>query len=168
MVAVVVYFVGFRGKDDKPSTAKPTAQPTAQTLHVPGVPFTFEYPTNFATAPLPPGVLWLAGVSPSDLIDVRRVAGQAYGPEALSKSMRRALEKQKTLTIQAQEAGKVAGKDMVKFTVVSGSGATELQSQLIFFSTPGATWQLECQSQPSGRDYINNACARALQTLKFS
>lgn len=167
---VAVYWLAVRD-DDK--DASPQSNPTnatlhAQTLKVATIPFSFEYPGNFASAPNPPGVLWLAGISPVDLMSVRYVASREYKDQGkLTSDMRRGIEKPGTMQIASQTTGTAGGKPTVNFTVTTTAAGKPLQSRLIFFSDAGKTWQLECQSQQSGRDFIDAACNRALETLTF-
>jgi hypothetical protein len=172
IAAGAVYWFGIRDDDsaaDKsPSAGTSDTTLEEQTLDVGTIPFSFEYPGNFASAPNPPGVLWLAGISPVDIMSVRYVASREYkDQQKLASDMKAGIEKPGTMAIANQTTGTAGGKPAMVFTVTSNAGGTPIQSRLTFFSASGKTWQVECQSQQSGREFIDAACDRAMETLTF-
>jgi hypothetical protein len=173
IAAAAVYWFGIRDDDKtdadkKPSSSTSDATLKEQDLKVNTIPFSFKYPGNFASAPNPPGVLWLAGISPVDIMSVRYVAPREYKDQGkLAADMKTGIEKPGTMAIANQSAGTAGGKPTVIYTVTSNAAGTPIQSRLIFFSASGKTWQVECQSQQSGREFIDAACDRAMETLTF-
>lgn len=166
LVLGLVYWFAIRD-DEKESTTPGTKTPTVQTFKLSGVPFTFQYPANFAKVQAPEGFIWIAGISPVDILDLRRTDAKEFSARSLPGLMSARLKAQEGVTIVGSGQEKVAGLDVATFTVESGT-TTPLRSKLIYFSSGGSTWQLECQSQESNRAAIDVACAQALSTFKVS
>lgn len=168
LVVGLVYWFVIRDDEGDPKATAVTAPPaTAQTFELEGVPFTFQYPANFAKVQAPEGFLWIAGISPVDILDLRRIDSQEFSARSLPGLMSTRLKAQEGITIVGSGQDKVAGLDVATFTVDSGT-TTPLRSKLVYFSTGGSTWQLECQSQESNRAEIEIACAQALSTFSLS
>lgn len=166
-----VYWFAIRdgeSSDTPGATGTPTATPTtAQIFALAGVPFTFQYPATFAQGDAATGFVWIAGVSPVDILDIRRVGEREYSTSGLTTLMTATLRAQKGVKVVGSGTDTVGGQKVVTFTVQSGT-TTPLQSKLVFFSRAGSTWQFECQSQASNRATIEAGCAQALATLTFS
>lgn len=170
LVAGAVFWFVVRHSDDAsrtPSTTRPSTSSEAQVFELPGVPFTFRYPGNFAQGKAAAGFIWIAGISPVDIIDIRRVADREYAADGLGRVMRKTLESQDGVTIIGNGTEVVGGQQVVTYSVQSGT-TTPLESKLIYFSRDGSTWQLECQSQAANRVAIATACTQVLSTLTFS
>lgn len=168
VLAAVVWAVFFRDSDSSKSNSKGTSTPTTlQTFRVTGVPFTFKYPANFAQVQAPAGFIWIAGVSPVDILDVRKVDSRVYSSEGLKTVFGTKLKGQSGVHIVGTGTDVAGGLKTVTYTVTSGT-TTPLTSKLIYFSTGGASWQLECQSQAKNRAAIDVACAQALATFTTS
>lgn len=166
LIAGLVYW--FAVRDDEEKTTTPgTKVATVQTFAMNGVPFTFEYPANFAKVQAPEGFLWIAGISPVDILDLRRVDSKEFSARSLPGLMGARLKAQPGLTVVGSGTEKIGGLDVATFTVDSGT-TTQLRSKLVYFSAGGSTWQLECQSQESNRAAIEVACAQALATFTLS
>lgn len=166
LVGGAIYWFGIRDTSSKPKAVK-TTTPTSQTFRVTGVPFTFSYPNTFAQAATPTGFIWIAGISPVDILDLRRVDTRPYSTQGLTTVMGDKLKAQKGVKIVGTSTEEVGGLQAVTYTVTSGT-TTPLQSKLVFFSTGGATWQFECQSQSKNRAAIDLGCAQALATFTLS
>lgn len=130
-----------------------------------GVPFTFLYPDNFATTEPPPGTLWIAGIGPSDAIDVRRVLTTAPGVAELERTVRRNLAKLSTVDILDSARIEVAEQQGVAFVIDSTAGEEPLRSRLVYFTAGGATWQIGCQAQASAQVEVGAACDQVFRTL---
>lgn len=170
LVAGVVFWFVVRDSDDAsgtPPTSKTNTTSEALLFELPGVPFTFQYPGNFAQGKAAAGFIWIAGISPVDIIDIRRVADREYAADGLGRVMRETLESQDGVTIIGNGTELVGGQPVVTYLVQSGT-TTPLESKLVFFSRAGSTWQLECQSQAANRVAITTACTQVLSTLTFS
>jgi hypothetical protein len=171
VVAAGVYWFGIRGDEDNPkakSTSNPTSTPlAAQKFQMSGVPFTFEYPGTFAKGKAATGFIWIAGISPVDIIDIRRVADREYSASGLDTAMGETLRRQKGVTITGRGTDTLDGVKVVTYSVVSGT-TTPLSSKLIFLSREGSTWQIECQSQATNKAVIESACAQVQATFKVA
>lgn len=130
-----------------------------------GVPFTFLYPDNFATAEPPPGTLWIAGIGPSDAIDVRRVLTTAPDVAELERIVRRNLTKLSTVDIVDSARILVADQPGVAFVIDSTTGEEALRSRLVYFTADGATWQIGCQAEASAQVEVGAACDQVIGTL---
>ncbi|MCW2754221.1 MAG: hypothetical protein JWQ32_1632 [Marmoricola sp.] len=168
LVAAAVYWFAIRDTSSSTPAKKPTVNTSlAQTFKVTGVPFTFKYPGTFSQAKTPTGFIWIAGISPVDILDVRRVDGRAYSPEGLKTVFGTRLRAQSGVKIIGTSTDLVGTLNTVSYTVTSGT-TTPLQSKLVYFSTGGSTWQFECQSQALNRAAIDIGCAQALATFTVS
>ncbi len=163
LILGVVYWFGIRDDSDEERSAS-AKQPTVQTFSEEGVPFTFEYPANFAESEGPAGFVWIAGVGPYDILDVKRIANVPRSIGRLKSSNREALSARPDVKIVGEGTDKRAGVDMVRFEVTSMVDGLELRSQLYYFSLGGVTWQFECESQAK-RAEIDAACTQALSTF---
>lgn len=158
-----VYWFEFR--DNKKSTSNgPLA---AKTFQQAGLPFTFKYPGNFAETTGPAGFVWIAGIGPYDILDLKRLANVPTSTARLRTDNRKALSARPNVHIVSEGSDQRAGVDMVKFVVTSTVSGLALNSTLYYFNAGGVTWQFECesQSQPAA---IASACAQALSTFTIS
>lgn len=163
---VAFWFVNRDDDNDAEPGDKASNTPlTEQTFEVSGVPFTFQYPGNFAPAEAPEDIIWVAGISPVDIIDVKRISDKEIGPVKLKSLVRSTLEDSAGVTISAQGTAKAGTTDLVTFVVDNAASGTSLRSDLYYFVADGSTWQLECQSQADNRATIDSACSRAIDTL---
>ncbi len=155
-----VYWFGIRD-DNKSSSNGPLA---AKTFNQAGLPFTFQYPGNFAETTGPAGFVWIAGVGPYDILDLKRLANVPTAMGRLRSDNRKALSQRAGLKIISEGSDQRAGIDMVKFVVTSTVNGLPLNSDLYFFNAGGVTWQFECESQAQAV-VIDAACAQALSTF---
>lgn len=155
-----VYWFGIR--DDKKST--PNGPLAAKTFQQAGLPFTFQYPGNFAETTGPAGFVWIAGVGPYDVLDLKRLANTPTSITRLRTDNRKLLSSRPNVKILSEGSDQRAGIDMVKFDVASTVNTLTLNSTLYFFSAGGVTWQFECESQANAAT-IDAACAQALSTF---
>lgn len=167
LVGVGVFWFLSRDDDTKDDASdKASNTPLAeQTFEVSGVPFTFAYPGNFAPAEAPQDIIWVAGISPVDIIDVKRISDKEIGPVKLKSLVRSTLEDTAGVTISAEGTAKAGTTDLVTFVVDNTASGTPLRSDLYYFVADGSTWQFECQSQADNRATIDSACSRAIDTL---
>lgn len=166
LIAAAVYWFAIRDDNDGGTTAKPGGSGTssAQTFQVTGVPFTFQYPGTFAQAAAQSGFVWIAGISPVDILDLKRVDKRAYSVQGLTTVFGSRLSTQPGVKVVGSGKDEMGGLKTVTYTVDSGT-SPRLRSKLVYFSTAGATWQLECQSQAQNRAAIDVGCAQALATF---
>lgn len=151
--------------DDEPGadgTTAPSSATDASTFEQDGVPFTFDYPSSFATSEPPEGVLWVAGISPLDVIDVRRVSDREFSAQGMTEVYGTTLGEQEGLEVVGTETRTTGVGEVVVFDVTSATGTS---SQLVYLAQAGSTWQLGCQSQADNAAAINDACALMLDTL---
>lgn len=177
IVAIALLFVG-GGDDDKDDAAPQTTQTgetpgdtnsteslPPQQLAVEDVPFTFEYPGEFAPATtLPSGYLAILGIDPINFIDVRRTAEEEFTDEQLTDVIGAALDTD-TTDVLGTSTRTLGGLTVVSFDVTDGSGAEPTTSRLNFFRAGGQTWELGCQWNAAGEATIDAACDRMLETL---
>lgn len=154
-------------KNDEPGDKASNTPLAEQTFAVSGVPFTFVYPGNFAPAEAPQDIIWVAGISPVDIIDVKRISDKEIGPVKLKSLVRSTLEDTAGVTISAEGTAKAGTTDLVTFVVDNTASGTPLRSDLYYFVADGSTWQFECQSQADNRATIDSACSRAIDTLSI-
>ncbi|MCX6396493.1 MAG: hypothetical protein NTV23_08410 [Propionibacteriales bacterium] len=164
LVVGLVYFFVLRDDDEKDNGTSSTGSLTAKTFDLPGIPFTFEYPGNFALNDGPQGYVWIGGIGPYDMINVKRLANQPNPVARLKKSSREALTKVPGLTITSEGTESRGGIELVKFVADTILGDKTLHSQFFYFVAGQVTWQLECESNAE-RAAIDAACARALDTF---
>ena len=132
------------------------------------VPFTFDYPGNFAAAEtLPTGYLAILGVDPINFIDVRLTAEEELSDEAITDEIGPALETD-TTDVLGQSSRTVNGVSIISFEVVDNSGAEPTTSRLNFVRAGGRTWELGCQSNAAGADLIDDACDQMLDTFALT
>jgi hypothetical protein len=162
VVVLVLHPSNHLGAAEAPSTRLPQA-----TFAQPTVPFTFTYPGRFALGNVTRGILWVAGISPLDVLDVRRVDGREYSTEGLSQVYGATLRRQAGVRVQDESTRTVDDAGAVLFDVTTTAGSVALHSRLVYFSHGGSTWQLECQSQQQNRASIDAACTQALDTLSL-
>ncbi len=172
LTAACVYWFAFRGDDSSAGAAGATSTNQSTTLpdnnfKVAGVPFTFSYPGKFAPGKETTGFVWIAGISPVDILDLRRVDDREYSAQGMNQVMGDKLNGQQGVKVLGSGTDSAGGKKVVTFTVQSGT-TTPLRSKLVYFSAGGSSWQLECQSQSVNRAAIEAACAQALATLDFA
>ncbi len=130
-----------------------------------GVPFTFLYPDEFATTDPQPGTLWIAGIGPSDAIDVRRVLTSAPEVADLERIVRKNLTALPDVEILDSARIEVAEQQGVAFVIDSTAGEATLRSRLVYFTAEGATWQIGCQAQESAQVQVGAACDQVIGTL---
>lgn len=155
VVAALYWFVI---RDDESSGA--SGPRGDQTFQVEQVPFTFKYPGNFALAPIPEGFVWIAGVGPYDILDVKRIANKEQSLKATRDEIRSSLAVRPDLTIIGDGTDTVGLTKVVRFSVDTAVSGQKLRSNLYYFSMGGASWQLECQSTEAGRAEIDAACSK--------
>jgi hypothetical protein len=164
IVAALIYWFAIR--DDGSKTASSTQTPRGdQTFVVPRVPFTFKYPGNFALAPTPSGFLWIAGVGPYDILDVKRLANSERSLKAARSETQAALQVRPGLTILGDGTETLGATKAVRFTVNTVVNGQTLRSTLYYFSLHRASWQVECQSTTKGQAAIEAACAKMADTF---
>lgn len=164
LIAAAAYWFAIR--DDSDGKTNESRDLPTQTFAVDGVPFTFQYPGNFAEAePSSPGILWVAGVSPVDLIDVKRILSRSQTVPEIRRTVTDSLNKRSDVKVTGVGTERFGDLRMLRFTADSTASGTELRSQLYYFSMSDAVWQLECQSQASARAEIDAACAGMLNSL---
>jgi len=166
LVLGLVYWFAIRDDEKDPATP-PTNTTTPKTFTRPDVPFTFEYPANFAENEGPAGFVWIAGVGPYDMLNVKRIANEPRSVDRLRKDSREALSVRPDLTIVGEGTDTRAGVTMVRFDVDTIVEGKTLHSQLYYFTAAKVTWQFECESE-SQRAVIDAACAQALGTFALS
>lgn len=132
-----------------------------------GVPFTFLYPDRFAITDPPAGTRWIAGIGPSDAIDVRRIRPDAPAIDQVERIIRSSLKKLPAVSIVANERITVGGIPGVVFVIDSATQSQILRSRLVYFTAGGATWQIGCQAQQSAQIEIDAACGQVLGSLAF-
>lgn len=164
ILALVYVFVIRDDKDDKGSTSSNQVR-TEQTFTADRVPFTFQYPGNFAPAPTPEGFIWIAGIGKFDVIDVKRLANKERSIAETRTEIRQTLEARPGLTIRGDGTETLDDLKAVRFTVDSAVDGQALRSTLYYFSIGGASFQVECQSTVAGRDEIDAACAKMVNTF---
>lgn len=152
-------------KDDDSDAKKSGAPRGDQTFSVDRVPFTFKFPGNFALAPTPEGFVWIAGVGPYDILDVKRLANKERSLKAARSETQASLEVRPDLTIRGDGTETAGLTKMVRFSVDTTVADQKLRSDLYYFSLGGASWQLECQSTDKGRAEIDAACSKMLDTF---
>jgi hypothetical protein len=176
-VTLSVFFL-FGGGDDDDKADAPittTSQPLAtdgsaetllpQQLALDGVPFTFEYPGDFApAATLPTGYLAILGIDPINFIDVRRTADSEMTDEQITGDIAAALDTDTTHVVgtSTQTVGDIT---VFSFDVDDTSGTEPTTSRLNFFRASGQTWELGCQWNAAGESAIDDACDHMLETL---
>jgi len=165
--AAAWYWFAVRDDDEPRKQPPPAVADQTQTfqLELEGLPFTFDYPKDFAQATPPEGVLWIAGISPNDVIDVRKIEELEFSTQGLKKVIGPRLRGRDDLTVTASGVEPVGDFEALVFSVTTES-STPLSSTLVFFSTGGATWQLECQSQATNQAAMEAACAGAMDSLR--
>lgn len=150
------------------TTTDPAAEEEAtgpQRFQVDGVPFTFDYPAEFAETQPGEGVAWIAGISPVDVVDVRRVDDLTYSASGLAEVFGALLRERSDLSVTGQEETEVAGAPAVSFTVQQDVEGGPLQSRLVYFTAGEDTWQLGCQSGEDNRAVIDAACDDVVGSL---
>ena len=161
----------FLTRDDDPDPRQPSSSGSASlrdaTFSQAGVPFTFSFPGRFAPGEPQAGILWVAGISPVDIIDVRRVDGREYSSQGMSQVYGATLRGQTDVSVRDEATRTVDDADAVVFTVTTRA-TVPLRSKLIYFAHAGSTWQLECQSQAENRTEVDAACELMLDTLSLS
>ena len=168
LVAGAVYWFAIRDDDDPDKKGTSSNGPVAaKTFTTPGVPFTFKYPGNFQETSGPQGFIWIAGVGPYDILDVKRIANEPRPLGRLRTSSRQALSGRPDLKIIKEGLDQRAGVDLVRFDVETTVNGLTLRSELYYFSLGGVTWQFECESQ-AHRDVIDAACSQALSSFTVS
>ena len=169
IVIGAVWFFVLRDDDgdsgDDPGAGSGATELAEQTFAVDGVPFTFAFPGDFAPAQAPEGIIWVAGISPVDILDVKRIADEELGPVRLKQTVRQTLRETTGVTISGEGTAQAGSTSLVSFTIDNTGSGTPLRSVLYYFAAGGSTWQLECQSQADNQAAIDAACARAVQTL---
>jgi len=163
-VAALVVVLVNRGDDPRAVASSSTALPDA-TFDESTVPFTFTYPGRFAPGNVTSGILWVVGISPLDILDVRRVDDREYSAEGLAQVYGATLRKQAGVRVQSQHDRTVGTASAVVFEITSKADSVTRHSRLVYFSHAGSTWQLECQSQQQNRSVIDAACDQMLNTL---
>lgn len=134
-----------------------------QTLAVDGVPFSFTFPGNFATKnPPPAGFVWMSGIGPYDVIDIKRLENSERSLAQTKTSVKQILNGQPQLKIVGEGTETYGGIKMLRLVVDTQITGDTLRSQLFYFSHGGASWQFECQSTAGGRTSIDAACSQAL------
>jgi hypothetical protein len=162
--AAVVYVVLLRDdSDDSPEAGATRVSAFAQE----GIPFTFTYPVRFAPGTPSAQILWVAGISPVDIIDVRRVGQREYSAQGAASVYGTTLRSQAGVTVVDEKVERADGRD-AKVYVITTSAATPLRSQLFYVAAGGSEWQLECQSQQTNRAELDAACRQMITTLRFS
>jgi hypothetical protein len=169
LVAVAAARVWLGLRDDLSSAADASSQERASSAEPvlfrrPDIPFTFEYPAYFAPADPPSGILWVAGISPVDIVDVRRVAEREFSTQGMTTVYGATLRQQEGVEILGSETRATNAGVVVIFEVGTGS-TVPLRSQLIYVALAGSIWQLECQSQAGHQREIEDACELMLHTL---
>ncbi len=166
LVAAAVYWFVIRdddsadGDDGSSQTLKP------QTFSMDDVPFTFEYPGNFAEAePSAAGIVWVAGVSPVDILNVKRIANESSSLSQIKQSVTDTLSRRSEIEVTGVGTEQTGDIKMLRFTANSTASGQQLRSQLYYFPMGDAVWQLECQSRDTARAEIAGACAGMLETL---
>lgn len=172
VVGTVLLFSGSDG-DDKNDTSTETTlagdapiEPLApQQLSLTGVPFTFEYPGEFAPAEtLPIGYLAILGIDPINFIDVRLTAETELTDDQITGQIGTALDTATTDVI-GTSTRTVGDLTVFSFDVTDDSGAEPTSSRLNFFRAAGQTWELGCQWNTAGETTIDDACDHMLDTL---
>lgn len=165
LVAVVVAAWLALDDDDDAGSAAGAGQETlgAQLFAQDDVPFTFDYPGSFATTEAPSGVLWVAGISPLDVIDVRRVADREFSAQGMTEAYGATLAAQKGIAVNGSSTRTTELGEAVVFDITSKS--TDTTSQLVYLARAGSTWQIGCQSTAENKATIDAACEQLLRTL---
>lgn len=135
-----------------------------------GVPFTFDYPANFAAVPpadLPPGYIAILGIDPLNFIDVRLTAEAELTDDQLIDDIGATLTRP-GLDVLNQTSARAAGITFITFNVTDTTGDTPTQSTLRFFRAGGKTWELACQHDDTGRTTIEPACDDMLDTFELA
>ena len=168
IVGAILWFVLRDGSDDSKDKDKGTSNKPlpAQVYVAPGKSFSFEYPGNFSVKPgvEPEGFVWIAGVGPYDVLNVKRIANVPTPLGRLKSEARLALSNTPGVTIIGEGTETHAGIRMVRFDLDSKVKELTLHSKIFQFNANKVTWQLECESQAHAAD-IDAACSRALETF---
>lgn len=169
LVVGLVYWFVIRDdeKDDASTTTPPANTATFKTFSRPDVPFTFQYPANFAENEGPAGFVWIAGVGPYDILNVKRIANEPRPVDRLRKDSRDSLSARPDLKILGEGTDTRDGVNMVRFDVETIVDGKTLRSALYYFTAAQVTWQFECGSE-SERAVIDAACAQALGTFALN
>lgn len=162
LVVGLVYWFAIREDEKEPGPDSPPT--TAKTFARDGIPFTFEYPANFAENTGPEGFVWIAGVGPFDMLNVKRIANEPRTADRLRKDTRTSLSVRPDLKILGEGTDTRDGVTMVRFDVETIVDGKTLRSQLYYFTAAQVTWQFECESE-SQRAVIDAACVQALGTF---
>ena len=177
VVAVVVVavlaglFYVFVIRDHNKSNGSPSAVNTSipGTFNYTNVPFTFSYPGNFALVnPPPTGFLWIGGIGPYDIIDVKRLSNSERSLDATRNAVKQSLQVQPNVKITGSGTDRIGSSsfEVVRFNVDSSVAGQTLHSKLYYFSHGGASWQLECQATAAGTAQMTSACNLALSSFQ--
>jgi hypothetical protein len=133
------------------------------------VPFTFDYPANFAPVEpdkLPTGYFAIIGIDPINFIDVRLTATEELSDERIRDEIGGALDTDTTDVLEESttERGDVT---FITFEVSDTAQAEPTISRLNFVRAGGQTWELGCQSDLGGHDVIDEACDQMLDTFEI-
>lgn len=162
-VAGAVYFFAIRD-DDKAGDENTTLSP--QTFNYTNVPFTFVFPGNFANVDPPPqGFLWMSGIGPYDIIDVKRLSNDERSVAEARASVKNSLQARPGLRITGEGTETFDNVRMARFAVDTDVEGQTLKSTLYYFSLGGSSWQLECQSTAANRAAMDAACVQAMSTF---
>lgn len=162
LVLGLVYWFVIRDDEKDTGTKNPSTTVTApKTFARDGIPFTFEYPANFAENTGPEGFIWIAGVGPFDMLNVKRIANEPRSVDRLRKDTRDSLSVRPDLKILGEGTDTRDGVTMVRFDVETTVDGKTLRSQLYYFTAAQVTWQFECESEAQ-RAVIDAACVQAL------
>lgn len=165
-VGLAVFWSDLRAGSDSaedPSAGEPAAAGPL-VFRQSGVPFTFDYPEQFAPADPPAGILWVAGISPVDIVDVRRVADREFSTQGMRTVYGTILRDLDGVDVLGSETRQTGVGEVVIFDVANES-TLPLRSRLGYLAFAGSTWQIECQSQAEHQTEIDDACELVLRTL---
>ena len=172
-------FLAACGSDDddgkgagEPAETSPTGVEVAL-FESPRIPFTFEYPADFAAERRPrERVLARVGVdrgSRLNAIKVRRTSARVLSPRRYA-DLERDLER--TVGSVERRSERIGARDVgvLEFSdAVEQAGKTvRFRSSSYFFTGAGRTWQIECIADAAHRAAIDAACRIALGSVDFT